>query len=183
MCGSETACSSRGPPALTYPPLGTSQCAFRMQDAPPCAILRNLSCGASIGPKGTTAGAGKMAFGQPVIGSGGDEIYAGFTGPGVTRLITRNPAICNVARQMRAAVLHTPRVDSPLVVVGSCSRSRRNGSDRIGSQVRAGRQAAPACNWDNQASPAPDKSIAHGANESTINMEKITTRRNGAPHS
>jgi hypothetical protein len=157
MCGSETACSSRGPPALTYPPLGTSQVHTPIQDAGcalPPARSSNPSCGASIGPKGTTAGAGKMAFGQPVTCSGWRRNLRRIYRPGVTRLITRNPAnSVNVARQMRAAAAAHPAGDKARVVVIAVAAPVAGVIDRIALLKRSSpdAEAAPACNWDNQA--------------------------------
>jgi hypothetical protein len=88
----------------------------------------------------------------PVVG--GDEIYAGFTGPGVTRLITRNPAnSVNVARQMRAAAAAHPAGDKARVVVIAVAAPVAGVIDRIALLKRSApdAEAAPACNWDNQA--------------------------------
>lgn len=157
MCGSETACSSRGPPALTYPPLGTSQVHTPIQDAGcalPPARSSNPSCGASIGPKGTTAGAGKMAFGQPVTCSGWRRnlrrIYRAWRD---ASNYTQPSKFCKRCTPDACRGRCTPRGDKARVVVIEVAAPVAGVMDRIALLKRSApdAEAAPACNWDNQA--------------------------------
>jgi hypothetical protein len=122
----------------------------RMRPAP-CAILQPVLRGINW-PKGNHGRCWHSVSQLPVVG--GDEIYAGFTGPGVTRLITRNPAnSVNVARQMRAAAAAHPAGDKARVVVIEVAAPVAGVMDRIALLKRSApdAEAAPACNWDNQA--------------------------------
>lgn len=96
----------------------------------------------------------------PVVG--GDEIYAGFTGPGVTRLITRNPAnSVNVARQMRAAAAAHPAGDKARVVVIAVAAPVAGVIDRIALLKRsAGRRGRTRLQLGQSSSPAPDKKVS-----------------------
>jgi hypothetical protein len=97
----------------------------------------------------------------PVVG--GDEIYAGFTGPGVTRLITRNPAnSVNVARQMRAAAAAHPAGDKARVVVIEVAAPAAGVIDRIALLKRSApdAEAVTRLQLGQSSSPAPDKKVS-----------------------